>query len=160
MACRRAIKVGKGAKRPSCLWEVSLIFLRPKPGPKKWRLIIDLRRLNKTLPDKSFHFEGLKTFIWTIGKNWWIITLDLKDGHYHLLMTESAQKLPRFRFKEEWYHYRVLPFRLSQAVWVFSKIMRALISHCWSIRIYCGNHVDDIWIAHPNIEVLKHQGTT
>jgi len=50
-----AIKlVGIGPERPACLMEVSPIFLCPKSGPKKWQLIINLRRLNKTLPDHTF----------------------------------------------------------------------------------------------------------
>ncbi|CAG8779410.1 4930_t:CDS:2, partial [Ambispora leptoticha] len=55
--------VGEGPVRPDCLIEVSLIFLIPNKGPKKWRFIIDLRRLNTTLPNKPFRFEGLGTFI-------------------------------------------------------------------------------------------------
>ncbi|CAG8668218.1 8356_t:CDS:2 [Cetraspora pellucida] len=73
------------------------------------------------------------------------------------LITENAQKLLGFRFKEDWYYYHVLPFELSQVVWVFLKVMRAVIRHWHSMGIYCRNHIDDIWIAHPEIKILKYQ---
>lgn len=61
--------VGQGKERPEFLLEVSPVFVVPKQGPKKFRLVIDLRRLNKTLPKKSFKFEGLGTILRTIGKS-------------------------------------------------------------------------------------------
>ena len=67
--------VARSEKRPDHLLEVSPIFLTPKSGPKKWRLIIDLRRLNITLPEKSFKFEGFKTFLRMVGQSWWVIVL-------------------------------------------------------------------------------------
>jgi len=82
--------------------------------------------------------------------------LDLKEGYHHVLMDQKAQKLLGFRIGTKWYHYRVLPFGLSLAVWTFSKIMRPLIGHWRSLGIFCGNHLDDMWIAHPCKETLIH----
>lgn len=60
----------EGDQRPECLLEVSPVFVVPKQGPKSFRLVIDLRRLNKTLPKKSFKFEGIGTLLRTIGRKW------------------------------------------------------------------------------------------
>ncbi|CAG8763028.1 6347_t:CDS:1, partial [Acaulospora morrowiae] len=32
--------------------------------------------------------------------------------------------------------------------------MRAVIGHWRSLGIFCGNHLDDMWIMHPNREIL------
>lgn len=117
-------------------------------------MIIDLRRLNATLPEKSFKFEGFETFLRMVRRNWWVIVLDLKEGYHHIMMDEKAQRLLGFKIENNWYHYRVLPFGLSQAVWIFSKVMRSIIGHWRSRGITCRNHVDDIWVMHPYYENL------
>ena len=38
--------LGSQVTRPKFLLEVSPVFLVPKKGPKKWQMVIDLRRLN------------------------------------------------------------------------------------------------------------------
>lgn len=102
-------------------------FLVPKVGPKKYRLVIDLKRLNRVLPVKVFHFEGLRGLLRTIGRNWWMIVFNLRDGYHHVLMDKWVQHFLGFRVGEKWFYYTVLPFGLSQSPWIFSKIMRALI---------------------------------
>lgn len=142
-------KVGTARSCPAALLEVSPIFLVSKLGPKRYRLVIDLRRLNKRLPEKLFRFEGLGGLLRSVGKGWSMITLDLRDGYHHVLMDEEAWHFLGFHVENDWYQYRVLPFGLSQAVWVFSKIMQALVAHWRQMGIASGSHVDDIWIAHP-----------
>eukprot|EP00873_Tetraselmis_striata_P005729 jgi/Tetstr1/425993/TSEL_016342.t1 len=51
---------------PSGAWEeghcplwVSRLFLAPKPGVNKWRIIIDLRPLNRHCEERDLRFETL-----------------------------------------------------------------------------------------------------
>ena len=148
--------MGSGPQRPPGLLHTSPIFLRDKTGPKKHRLLIDLRRLNACLPHKAFRFEELKGLLWSVGRNWWTITLDLRDGYHHIMMSDEAQPLLGFRFENHWYKYRVLPFGLSQAVWIFCKVVRSLIGRWRSLGITCGNHVDDFYVAHLNRAALLY----
>lgn len=150
-----AIKcLGSQQERPKFLLEISPVFLVPKKGPKKWRMVIDLRRLNSILPKKNVRLEGLGGLLRTIGVGWYIITWDLKDGYHHVMMRKSAQRFLGFQILENWYYYSVLPFGLSQAVWIFSKIMRAIVGHWRSLGLFCGNYLDDFWLAHPSEDIL------
>jgi hypothetical protein len=39
---------------------VSIMFLVPKPGKNKWRLIIDLRPLNKYFKEHTLNYDTVK----------------------------------------------------------------------------------------------------
>ena len=148
--------VGQGSQRPEGLKEVSSIFLISKPGPKKYRLVVDMRRLNTCLEDHHFKMEGISTFLRSVGKGWWCFAMDLDDGYHHVGMSDPSKEFLGFRFANRWYRFRVLPFGLSQAVWIFCKITRALIVKWRRQGIVTGAYVDDFWVAHPSREILEH----
>jgi len=150
-----AIKfLGSGPSRPEQLLCASPIFLVPKPGPKRYCLVVDMRRLNLRLEPHPFKMEGMGSVLRSTGRGWWFITIDLVEGYHHVQMSEFAQRFLGFRISDKWYQFRVLPFGLCQAVWIFCKIMHALIARWRRIGITCGNHVDDIYVAHPSRETL------
>lgn len=147
----KLVHVGK--ERPEMLLEVSPVFLVPKVDPKRYRMVIDLRRLNQVLPEKTFRFKGLGGFLRTIGRNWWVIVLDLRDGYHHVLMDDWAQRFLGFQVGKVVLLHSSPVWPVSVAV-DFLKIMRALIGSWRSWGIYCGNHIDDIWVGCVSKEEL------
>lgn len=77
--------LGNQSERPDFLLEISQVFLVPKKGPKKWKLVIDLRRLDTILPEKSVRLEGLGSLLRTrqglVRDN-----MGSKDGYHHVMM--------------------------------------------------------------------------
>ena len=63
---------------------VSRAFLVPKPGVSGWRLIVDLREINKHCQTRKMKMETMRSLklIAKPGNHW--VRLDLKDGFYSL----------------------------------------------------------------------------
>jgi len=55
------------------------VFLVHKKGPKKWRLVIDLRRLNSVLNNRPCKYEGIGTLARMAGRGWLMITFNLES---------------------------------------------------------------------------------
>jgi hypothetical protein len=58
------------------------MFLVPKPGVNKWRLIIDLRKLNSYYVEFNMSCETLKHLRHLSSPGDYFVSLDLADGYY------------------------------------------------------------------------------
>eukprot|EP00873_Tetraselmis_striata_P027573 jgi/Tetstr1/447837/TSEL_003755.t1 len=70
-------------KRGYCAKWVSRLFLVPKPGTNKWRLIIDLRPLNRYCETRDLSFETL-SHLRNLARpgDYMLQIMDLQDGFY------------------------------------------------------------------------------
>jgi hypothetical protein len=68
---------------------VSRMFLVPKPGVNKWRLIIDLRELNIYCAEFKMSCETLKHLRHLSRLSDYFVSLDLADGYYTLGIREA-----------------------------------------------------------------------
>ncbi|ELR11802.1 uncharacterized protein ACA1_362890 [Acanthamoeba castellanii str. Neff] len=75
--------MGIGPSKPTGICYVLPVFCVPKKGPKKWRLVIDMHRINLGIAE------------WR-----------------HLLVEEELRQLLGFWVGNCWFHYHVLPFGL------------------------------------------------
>jgi len=71
-------------ERGSCSRWVSRLFLVPKPGVNQWRLIIDLRHLNRMCVRKRLKFETLANLRHLTRRGDYMFSWDLQDGYYAL----------------------------------------------------------------------------
>eukprot|EP00873_Tetraselmis_striata_P043203 jgi/Tetstr1/463467/TSEL_008359.t1 len=76
-------------ERGHCNKWVSRIFLVPKPGTNKWRLIIDLRELNKWCKTFTMSCETLMHLRHLAHAGDWFVSMDLADGYYALGIREK-----------------------------------------------------------------------
>ena len=82
----------EGSKSP---W-VAPGLLVPKPGPKKWRLVIDYRYLNSCLKGHELPLLVIEDLLQRgHGNHVWTI-LDLDDGFHHMPLTEESRPLTAF----------------------------------------------------------------
>ena len=146
--------VGEGVRKPDAIMVASPIFPVKKPGPKRYRMVVDMRQLNAQLDERPFKMEGMATILRCIGRGWWVISLDLEDGYHHVQIDEESRKFLGFRLQNNWYRFRVLPFGLSHSVHTFCKITRAMVVKWRRSAIVAGCYVDDFWVAHPSRERL------
>ncbi len=62
----------------------SLAFLSSKPNASVWRLIVDLREVNKHCPTRKMKMETLRSLqLITKPGDYWV-SFDLKDGFYSM----------------------------------------------------------------------------
>ena len=106
---------------------VSPLGVVPKPRSEKLRLIINMRYVNRHLIKRVFKFEGLADLADLAKKGDFAISYDLTSGYYHVALHPSSRSFVGFSWKGKYYVYNRLPFGLSTAPWVFSKVMRELV---------------------------------
>jgi hypothetical protein len=88
--------MGRGDVRPVGVQVMAPVFLVPKKGPKRWRLVINLHHLNRCLVDRPCKFKSLKMLARLAGHKWWMITFDLAQGYHHVLVEPESRPLMGF----------------------------------------------------------------
>lgn len=122
---------------------ISKIFMIPKPNGKK-RFILNLKSLNKFIDVQHFKLEDLRTAIKLISENCYISTLDCKDAYFLVKIHEDSKKYLRFKFDSNLYEFNVLPFGISTAPYVFTKIMKPVAKLLRSKGYLSTFYLDDI----------------
>ena len=115
---------------PSTPGFYSRLFVVPKKTGG-WRPVIDLSVLNTYMMIPKFKMETLKSIRAGLHKDHWMFSLDLEDAYLHIPIHGSSRKYLRMQFRGRVYQFRSLPFGLSTAPWVFTKVMSqvAIMSH-------------------------------
>ena len=110
----------------------------------KKRLILDLRYVNGHVYKDKIKFEDWKCFEHYLeGKKGYLFKFDLKNGYHHIDIFEPHQKFLGFSwiFKGniKFFVFTVLPFGLTSATFIFTKVVRPLVKY-WrlnSVKITC-----------------------
>jgi len=144
--------LGESHQMPKELKIMSKIRLAPKKGPKKYRLVINMRPLNWSLIDLHIKYEGLNVALLLLKKGWWMFKCNLKEGYFHVNMHPQSLSLMGFFWKRRWYRYRVLPFGLKHSPIVFSRIVRTLIKYWRRRGIFVIAYLDDFLFMAPTKE--------
>lgn len=146
--------MGGSRDPPEGIAEVSPIRLAPKAGPKRFRLVVNMRRLNRHLTSRAVKYEGIKVARKLLKKGWWMGSFDLKEGYFHAAIRRRDCKWLGIRWRGRWYRYTVLPFGLSHSPFVFTKLMRPLVERWRSMGITIVAYLDDVLFAAPTREAL------
>ena len=106
----------------------SRIFLvRKKSG--KWRPVIDLSILNTWIVSPHFKMVTPRTVISTVQPGQWAASIDLTDACFHIPILKRDRKFLRFTFDGKVYQFRVLPFGITTAPLVFTKVLQVVGSY-------------------------------
>jgi len=103
----------------------SRLFLVPKPD-NKWRPVIDLSSLNIIVKIPRFKMDTPALIRQNLIVGHWVFSLDLKDAYFQVPMHQSSKKYLRIEFLGQIYQFKALPFGLSTAPWLFTKIVRVV----------------------------------
>ena len=113
----------------------------------KNRLVIDLRAVNLCLPKRKFKYEGLNLIPDLFSKGDHVFTFDLKSGYHHVDINKDCWPYLGFSWEyngvRKFYMFRVLPFGLSTACYVFTKLLRPLIKRWRSLGLRIILYIDD-----------------
>lgn len=80
--------------------------------------------------------------------------LDIKDAYLHVPIDPTQRNLLRFVWEGKTYRFRTLPFGLSIAPFIFTKLLQPLIAQCRSRGIRLTYYLDDILILGRNKEEI------
>ena len=127
----------------------------------KKRLILDLTYVNKFLRKMHVKYEDWKTAISYFARNAYMFSFDLKSGYHHVEIFERHQTYLGFSWKRsnynqvKFYVFTVLPFGLSSAPHVFTKILKPLEKHWRHQGICVAVFRDDGWGIEKDSQVCS-----
>ena len=124
----------------------SRLFLVPKKNGA-WRPIIDLSTLNSFIDVQSFKMETTSSIRASIQPGDWAVSLDLTDAYFHVPIHPKSRKYLRFCAGNEVFQFRVLPFGISTAPRVFTKLMVTVAAHLRLKGSILLQYFDD-WLLH------------
>ena len=139
---KAAIEVVQSTSSPAFY---SLLFVVPKASGQ-WRPVIDLSTLNTYVDIPTFRMDTLDRIKPCLTSGSWAASLDLQDAYLQIPIHTSHRKFLRFPCDKSIYQFRALPFGLSTAPWLFTKVMDEVkkMLHKRGIQVYM--YLDD-WLV-------------
>lgn len=124
---------------------VSKVFTVPK-SDCSYRLILKLKDLNQFVKTSHFKIEDRKIVARLISQHCFMSTIDLKDAYHLIPIAALHRKYLRFTFNGLLYQYNCLPFGLSCAPRIFTKLLKPLITSLREKGMMLVVYLDDFLI--------------
>ena len=102
---------------------ISSVFLRPKKNGK-YRMILNLKNLNKFISHIHFKMDALQSCITLMTKNCFMASLDLTDAYCSVSISPDSPKYLKFQLGSQLYKFITLPNGLGSALRIFTKLMK------------------------------------
>lgn len=119
-------------------------------GLKKWRLVIDYRKLNEHTVDDKFPIPNLNSLLDKLGKSQYFTTLDLAKGFHQILVKEEDRKKTAFSTPFGHYEFIRMPFGLKNAPSTFQRMMNTVLRDY--INKICVVYMDDILVFSTSLK--------
>lgn len=132
-------------KPSSSPWN-SPVWIVPKktdaPGRKKWRLVIDFRKLNEISIGDVYPLPQINDILDQLGHSKYFTTLDLASGFHQIRMHPDDQAKTAFSVPLGHYEFTRMPFGLKNAPATFQRLMNNVLTGIQGIK--CFVYLDDI----------------
>ena len=112
-----------------------------KKGKK--RLVLDCRHINPHLFKFKFRYEDGQVAREMFKKDEFLFTFDLKSAYHHIEINEKHREFLGFSWNSDYYIFNVLPFGLSTAGHIFTKLLREPVRVLRSQGIKVITYLDD-----------------
>ncbi len=109
----------------------SPIFLVPKKSDKsekKWRLVVDFRKLNKKLIGDVFPIPRIDDILDQLGRAKYFSVLDLQSGFHQIKLDENSRDYTSFQTDKGSYRFTRVPFGIKIAPNSFARMMSLAFS--------------------------------
>jgi hypothetical protein len=113
-----------------------------KKTETEYRFILNAKQLNQYLIISHFKLENIGSILDTIRAGDLLIKFDLKSAYSQVPVAETAMDYLGFAYEGRTFVYRALPFGLATAPYLFTKIMKPVISSLRQ-KYRCGIYLDD-----------------
>lgn len=135
---------------------LSPIFLRKKPNGSN-RLIFNLRHLNTYVYPPKFRLISLSKVSQTLQQGDYLVKIDISNAYYHIPIQESHRRYLSLAFNGKIYNMNCLPFGLSSAPSIFSKITNWVASLLREKGIRVIVYLDDFLLMNQEADKLAEQ---
>lgn len=126
-------------------------------GEKKWRLVIDFRKINSKLIGDKFPLRRIDDILDQLGRSKWFSVIDLISGFHQIPLEEESPNITSFSTDSGSYRFTRLPFGLSISPNSFSRMMSIAFSGITPDRAFV--YMDDLIVlgcsVNHHLENLK-----
>ena len=135
----------------------SPIFLVPKKDTDELRMIIDLKILNKNYLQRPprFRMESIPTLKLALRPGDWMVSLDLRDAYLHVPIHPASRKFLRFAVNGRLFEFQVLPFGISVAPWLFTRLTSPVLSYLHARTIRFHGYLDDFLLPSQDRQIVE-----
>lgn len=134
-------------------WNSPIILVPKKAGAdgkKKWRLVVDFRRLNEKTIKTVFPIPRIDEILDQLGKSQYFSTLDLASGYHQVLMDEKDRGKTAFSTGMGHFEFKRMPFGLTGSPATFQRIMNSILTGLQGLD--CFVYLDDIVVYGKDLE--------
>jgi len=121
---------------------MSNIFLVPK-SENDFRLILNLKKLNSFVHNEHFKMDDYRSACTLVSENCFMAILDLKDAYHLIPVDPSDQFFLCFMWNNIIYRYTCIPFGLSTAPRLFTKLFKPVLGKLRSKGYSSVGYIDD-----------------
>ena len=121
---------------------VSRLFHVPK-DKDKIRPIIDLSLMNKYVLSPKFTMEHLRKTLKGVQVPSWAAKVDIQDAFLSVLISVLFQKYFAFWIDNRMYMFKRMPFGLTTAPWVFTRLMSTVKRFLRKKGVKINSFIDD-----------------
>ena len=139
---------------------ISTVFIREKKDGT-FRTILNLKYLNEFVEYKHFKMESLENVFQIIKKDVWMSSVDLKDAFFTIPVHILHQKHFKFEWFNQFYKFLVMPYGYSDAMRIFTKILKPVFGYLRKQGHLSVVFVDDSYLqADTEQECIKNTNAT
>jgi hypothetical protein len=102
-----------------------------------------------------FKMETNRSIRGSIHLGMWTTSLDLTDAYFHIPISPKFRKLLRFVLEDRVYAFKTMPFGLSTAPLVFTRIFQAVVAHLHSQSIFIHSYLNDSLLKNMSQFLLR-----
>lgn len=142
---RQIEAVEKVSKSEQRLGVYSIFFTVPKCNSDH-RSVLDLKYVNQSIRLRHFQMEPLKSLMEALQPGEFLTSLDLIEAYLHVPIHRSHRKFLHFCVGRDHLQFKALPFGLSTAPRVFTKLLVNPVSFLRQQGIHVHPYLDDLLI--------------
>ena len=87
-----------------------------------------------------------------LQQGYWSISIDFKDGYWHVPVAPSKRPYLGFRYRNQDYQFRAMPFGLCTAPRMFTKVVSYVVKLLANEGIFVLPYLDDLLLLAPTME--------
>jgi hypothetical protein len=133
-------------------WNSPILVIPKKAdasGRKKWRIVVDFRKLNEVTVGDSFPLPVITEILDTLGKSKYFSTIDCANGFLQVPVRPEDQPKTAFSTRKRHFQYKRMPFGLKGAPATFQRLMTTVLSGIQGIK--CLVYLDDVVVFAENL---------